>query len=387
MKIGVGKNDVLALSYPLNYGKLLLIWEKNNLCRIHYRLCPICHTRLIKHGRNKGGTRRYYCLNCQQSFSFHKKQKTSPNQVFQTFKKWITHSITLEFAGNIFLHRSKRTLITHFHKFLEIAPTPEEYFLHLKTLSISFGGTLLIDADWFGRDNCLIIYRDYPTGEIIFFRYAEGEYKNIVFNDLAFLIINGYPLKGVVSDWKGSIVAAVREISFKYFKGNLPHQRCLVHTQLQCQTFLTQRPKTEAGRNLLELVQLLNQANTVYHRNILFLWLQRFENRFLNTIRERTYSEDRKSWWYTHKYLRRTFLILKNNWDYLFVYLDYPFLVKDINGIEGLFSQLDNKLGRHRGLSKKNRGNFLYWFLYSRRFPNTRLSDIEKSSYNSQKQH
>jgi hypothetical protein len=276
------------------------------------------------------------------------------------------------------LKQSIKTLLTQFHLFLKVAPTPEEYFLRLKTLSIQFSGTLLIDADWFGRDDCLIIYRDYPTGEIIFFRYAQGEYKNIFSTDLVFLIKHGYPLKGIVSDWKGSIVASIREIGIKYFEGDLPHQRCLVHTQLQCQTLLTKRPKTEAGRNLLDLVHLLNDATTFYHRNILFLWLQRFEERFLPIIKERTYSEDKKSWWYTHKYLRRTFLILKNNWDHLFKFLNYPFLIKDTNGVEGLFSQLDNKLGRHRGLSKKNRGNFLYWFFFLKRFPNCKLSDIEK---------
>lgn len=206
---------------------------------------------------------------------------------------------------------------------------------------------MLIDADWFGHEYCLIIYRDFPTGEIIFFRYAKGEYKNIISTDIAFLVRNGYPLRGVVSDWKGTIVAVVKEIAFKYFNGSIPHQRCLVHTQLACQAYLTRRPKTEAGRNLLELVHLLN-------------------------------SEDKNNWWYTHKYLRRTFIILKNNWDYLFVYLDYPFLVKDTNRLEGLFSQLDGKLNRHRGLSEKHRGNFLYWFFFLKRFPNTKLSDIEK---------
>jgi hypothetical protein len=239
------------------------------------------------------------------------------------------------------------------------------------------GGTILIDADWFGNKYCLIVYRDHPSNEVIFFRYAEGEYKNIFLSDLSFIVKNGYPLKGVVSDWKGSIVASIKEIC-QYLNRQITHQRCLVHTQLQCQAFLTRRPKTEAGRNLLELVHLLNQANTVYHRNILFLWLTRFEDRFINTIKERTYSEDKKTWWYTHKYLRRTFLILKNNWNHLFKFLDYPFLIKDTNGLEGLFSQLDNSLGRHRGLSRKNRAGFLYWFFFLKRFPNIKLSDIEK---------
>ncbi|MBI2611870.1 hypothetical protein HYW54_03955 [Candidatus Gottesmanbacteria bacterium] len=272
-----------------------------------------------------------------------------------------------------------RTLFTHFHAFLSEAPLPEEYFQHICSAGITFGGTLLVDADWFGSEYCFLIYKDIPTGEVVFFRYALGEYKDIIKADIAFLIQNGYPLKGIVSDWKGSIVAAVRDIALKYFEGNLPHQRCLVHTQLQCQTFLTLKPKTEAGRNLLELVHLLNGVETIYHRNILFRWLKRYEERFMETIRERTYSEDKNNWWYTHKYLRRTFLLLKNNWDNLFVYLTYPFLIKDTNGLEGIFSQLDNSLGRHRGLSKKHRPHFLYWFFYLKQFPKITLSDIKKS--------
>lgn len=100
------------------------------------------------------------------------------------------------------LGQSIKTLLTQFHSLLEVAPTPGEYFLRLTTLSLQSGGTLLIDADWFGNEYCLIIYRDYPTGEIVFFRYADGEYKNLFFQDISFLIKMGYPLKGVVSDWK-----------------------------------------------------------------------------------------------------------------------------------------------------------------------------------------
>lgn len=297
---------------------------------------------------------------------------------FKAFKIWIGNAITAKTISKVIYKKSLRTLFTHFHSFLNSPPVPENYFPELINSGTTFGGTILIDADWFGNEYCLIIYRDYPSGEIIFYRYSEGEYKNIISADISFLVRNGYPLRGVVSDWKGSIVAAVKEIAGKFFNGDLPHQRCLVHTQLQCQTYLTRRPKTEAGRNLLELVHLLNQVKTIYHRNILFLWLQRFEERYMPAIKERTYSEDKKNWWYTHKYLRRTFLILKNNWDHLFVYLDYPYLVKDTNRLEGLFSQLDNSLGRHRGLSKKSRANFLYWFFLLKRFPNTKLSGIEK---------
>lgn len=374
MKKCVDRNDILGLPYVLKHGKLPLIWEKKHPASNFYRTCSRCGAKLVKNGKTKGRKQRFICIPCGYTVSFGKEQKEEIR--FKAFKVWVGSAVTTNTISKFIYKKSLRTLFTHFHTFLANSPTPEVYFHNLINCGAAFGGTILIDADWFGNEYCLIIYRDYPSGEIVFFRYAEGEYKNIFLSDIAFLVINGYPLKGVVSDWKSSIVATVKEISFKYFEGNLPHQRCLVHTQLQCQTFLTRRPKTEAGRNLLELVHLLNHVKTFYHRNILCLWLVRFTLRFLPIIKERTYSEDKKSWWYTHKYLRRTFLILKNNWDHLFVYLDYPFLIKDTNRLEGLFSQLDNSLGRHRGLSRKNRPNFLYWFFFLKRFPNIKLSDI-----------
>lgn len=278
------------------------------------------------------------------------------------------NSLTVEFLSFNLIDKSRQQLSFYFQDFLKIPPSPEEFFKTLVKRGVKFNETLLIDADWFKNESCLIVYRDYPEEKTIFYRYSLGEYKEIIFNDISFLVKNGYPLKGVVSDWKGSIVTAVRVISFKYFAGKLPHQRCLVHTQLRCQTLLTQRPKTEAGKSLLDLVYCLNSVSSFYEEKILFSWLKRFKERFLPVIKERTYSLDKKSWWYTHKYLRRAYLTLKNNWENLFLYLSFPFLSKDTNGLEGLFSQLDCSLGRHRGLAKKNRGNFLYWFFFLKSF-------------------
>lgn len=250
----------------------------------------------------------------------------------------------------------------------------------------NLGGVLLIDADYFGTKNCLIVYRDYPSGTNVFYRWAQGEFKNEILADLCFLVKNDYPLKGAVSDWKRAIVSAVQIVSQKYacklnLKQPLPHQRCLVHVQLSCQGWLTKKPKTEAGQNLLQLVHLLNEVKSHYEKNILYLWLKRFETRYGDFVQEKTYSQDKqdkKNWWYTHKYLRRAFVLLKRNWEDLFVYLDYRYLSKDSNGLEGFFSQLDGSVNRHRGLKRERLPHFLYWYLFLKQFPNTILQDIEK---------
>ena len=62
--------------------------------------------------------------------------------------------------------------------------------------------------------------------------------------------------------------------------------------------------------------------------------------------------------------------MLSRNTDSLFLYLKHP-VPKDTNGIEGVFSQLDTKLSRHRGMSRKRREDLISWYFYLREFPNS----------------
>lgn len=288
------------------------------------------------------------------------------------------------------MDRSISVLLDCFREFLSLSPAPKDYFKRLKDdkkLFRNLNGVLSIDADYFGRSNCLVVYRDYPSGVNVFYRWAQGEFKNEILADLCFLVENGYPLKGAVSDWKRAIVSAVKTVSQEQAHAlsldrPLPHQRCLVHVQLTCQSWLTQKPKTKAGQNLLQLIHLLNKVNSHNEKKILNLWLKRFEKRYGGFVRERTYSDDeqgKKIWWYTHKYLRRAFVLLKRNWKNLFLYLDYPYLSKDTNGLEGFFSQLDSSINRHRGLKRERLPHFLYWYLFLKQFPNVKLQDIKRS--------
>ena len=181
--------------------------------------------------------------------------------------------------------------------------------------------------------------------------------------NLTQIIKLGYIIKGVTSDRHGSLTSALKSI----LAADIPHQHCLVHLQRLCQSLLTRNPKTEAGKELLELVRFLNKINNHYEKNIWLKWFERLTRRHEDLIKERTYfknEEGRTTWWYTHKNLRRTFRTIERSKDNLFLYLDHPDLLKDINGLEGEFSHLKTKLSIHRGLKRGRKANFVKWYFY-----------------------
>lgn len=224
-----------------------------------------------------------------------------------------------------------------------------------------------MDGDWFGRDRCLILYKDHPTGKLLLWRFADSEAYGEIFPDLLFLAEHGYPFNGAVSDGRRSIFAAVKSLAF-YLKKEIPHQRCLVHTQMLVQGLLTRKPKTEAGWRLRETVSYLNQIKTDYEKNIWLKWLVRWELQYGCLLKERTYDEN-GHWWHTHRNLRRAYRALAVNPEHLFRYLEDHNLPKDTNGIEGVFSQLDDKVSRHRGLRQEKKEALISYYLYLKEFP------------------
>ena len=194
---------------------------------------------------------------------------------------------------------------------------------------------------------------------IIFWAFFEREtFSNYIYC-LSRLIEIGYIVQSVTSDKHGSLLGAVKRIF-----PHVPHQHCLVHIQRRCETLLTKNPETAAGRNLLELVRLVNRIYTQNDKRVFLLWLDRFEKRYAETLKKRTYSSSRGSWWYTHKNLRLAFNTLKSSKDNMFLYLDNPNIPKDTNGLEAEFTHLKTKLNMHRGLSKARRENYVFWYWF-----------------------
>lgn len=84
----------------------------------------------------------------------------------------------------------------------------------------------------------------------------------------------------------------------------------------------------------------------------------------------------RKKWWYTHGNLRSAIRLLTQNHDYTFAYLGNSLLPKTNNSLEGINSQIDAKLGIHRGMKFNQQVSFIFWLLAFSRVKNR--SDLKK---------
>jgi len=247
---------------------------------------------------------------------------------------------------------SRSSLQRHFYQFLDKPPSPE--LLRLPKEKEIY---LKIDGSYFRRWGCVLVHK--ADRKIIFWDFTLRENYFSYCLDFAKIKELGYKILGTISDWHGGLMSALKSLF-----PDIPHQRCLVHTQRFCQSLLTQRPETEAGIRLLEIVKFLNQIKNKNEKEIWIKWLSRFERRYLKVINERTYAEDKKHWWHTHKNLRRAFRTLRSSIDNLFLYLDFPDLPKDTNGLEAEFSHLKRKLSLHRGLKRERKISLIKWYFY-----------------------
>jgi len=317
-------------------------------------------------------------LACNITFTFGSKERFSKRLLFSTFKEWVLETLTLGYLSRR-TGIAYQTLSLRFSQFLNLTLDPHIYFLKLKDKlaaeGVLLGGHLLLDGDWFHHERCVVVYKDWETRRILLWRFADGEFKDNIASDINFLTTNGYPLKGVTSDWHGGAVAAVTSLNIP----ELPHQRCLVHTQLFGERLLTQHPETEAGRQLLEIVYQLNSIKSLPESGVWIAWLKRWGVRHEGMLFQKSYGDGGKRWWYTHGSLRRVYYSLIHTLDHLFLYLKFPPLPKDTNCVEGFFSQLDSKLGRHRGQTQKRREEFIAWYLFLREFPKSGVQEIPKT--------
>ena len=166
--------------------------------------------------------------------------------------------------------------------------------------------------------------------------------------------------KGAVSDWKGAIVASIAS----YF-GIISHQRCLAHIIRQAKRLLPKYSPFEATQRLREIAKDLLLVETVHDPHVWKTSLLRWEKQYGYMLKEKTIGGPfiKKKWWYTHGNLRRAWRLLTHDQEPLFVFLTNPLIPKTNNALEGVNSNLKQKLGDHRGMSTARQASFLSWYM------------------------
>lgn len=217
---------------------------------------------------------------------------------------------------------------------------------------------LIIDGVHFGQEFCLVNYLDNDLKYLQLHSLMERENFEGFLVDLNLLKTSMLQVVSITSDGKQGLIKAVKQV----FPETV-HQRCVIHIQRMSLIYLTRFPKTEAGRMLRYLVVKLHEINSYQRRDIWIKLFNRWHEEYDDFLKEKSESSSGRKW-YTHKLLRRTRSLIKNALPNLFHYLDDSKIPKSTNGLETRFSYLKNNLKIHRGLTKKNRRNFILWYNY-----------------------
>lgn len=242
------------------------------------------------------------------------------------------------------------------------------------------------DGKFLHRNGVFLIHRDITHGENLFWSFWKSESYFAFDSDLKVLSrlitdFNGDLPKGAVSDWKGAIIAAVN-IHF----GPIPHQRCLTHVTRMVKRLLPENSPFPATRSLRQIAQELISVE-FWQDEVDWLWsLKVWKEKYGYMLKEKTIGvKTRKRWWYTHGNLRRGYRLLTHEQDPFFVHLNYPLINHSNNSLEGVNSQLKQKLGEHRGMKTQQQVSFLSWYLTFKRIKNKselkKLWDVWKSEF------
>lgn len=230
---------------------------------------------------------------------------------------------------------------------------------------------LLIDGTYFNNDLCLVLYQDNDVKYTQLYRFSDRERYDEIVEDLQNLKAIGVELASITCDGHRAILKAIKTV--------YPHvavQRCVVHIQRMALTWLTRNPKTQAGRDLRGIALKTHRVNSPLERDYWIASLARWYQSNEVFLKEKRINPLTGRGWYVHRILRRVVYLIVKALPDMFHYLDDIQIPKSTNGLESYFAHLKNNLNVHRGLSGKNRKNFLRWYLH---FKNASRSAFSKS--------
>jgi hypothetical protein len=255
---------------------------------------------------------------------------------------------------------------------------PEVVWVLLPPKLLSSAGEWVygVDGKWLHRAGVILNHRDITNGENLWWSYHPSESFDAYHSDLIQLskqLDPNYLPSGAISDWKSSGVSAITG-NF----GPVPHQRCLIHVQRSAKSLLPKNSTIPATLELREIakeiIHLDDEIMVWNWQSKLIEWGIKYEKLLtIKTIGVGT----QKKWWYTHGNLRRAWALLTKDVNPFFVYLDYPQIPRDNNSLEGVNSNLKQKLGDHRGMKLKQQTQFAFWyFTFSRAKNRTNLKKL-----------
>lgn len=205
---------------------------------------------------------------------------------------------------------------------------------------------LVVDATFFGKRETgqwgVVVFRDWDKKENLWWKFIDEESIFAYVEGKNFIEKKGYKTLSVTCDGFRGLTSV--------FNG-IPVQFCHFHQKQIVRRYVTQNPRLQAGKDLLEIVKLLP---IVSEKEFEFL-LKRYLIQHKEFLNEKTTDPLTGQWSFTHKRLKSAIKSLQFNLPHLFTYRKYPDLniPSTTNTLESHFSHLKDILRIHRGLSRK----------------------------------
>lgn len=201
---------------------------------------------------------------------------------------------------------------------------------------------LLIDATFFGREYGFLVFHD--CQKVIYFKEIKTESIKDFREGINALKAANYRILSVTIDGRRGYINNIRKLL-----GNIPIQMCLFHQKAIVRRYITDRPRSQCGKRLKELMHRFCKPELQQEFIDQFYFLQD-QYRYLLLQRNELGH-------YKHNALRAAFRSIDSNMPYLFTYTDFKGLniPPTINHLEGMFGHLKEKIKIHRGLNKNRK--------------------------------
>ena len=201
---------------------------------------------------------------------------------------------------------------------------------------------LLIDATFFGREYGFLVFHD--CQKVVYFKEIKTESVKDFREGLIAIKAANYHILSITIDGRRGYINNIRKLL-----GNIPIQMCLFHQKAIIRRYVTDRPQSQCGKDLQELMHLLCKSKSQQEFIDQFYLLQ---ERYRYVLLQRN-----EFGGYKHNALRAAFRSIDSNMDYLFTYTDIKNLniPSTINHLEGLFGHLKERIKIHRRLDKNRK--------------------------------
>lgn len=218
---------------------------------------------------------------------------------------------------------------------------------------------IVADMTFWGSAYGVCVFRSPALKRNLWWQESVQETPWLYADGLRHLQQQGWDITGVVIDGK-------RGVAQIFERKGIPVQYCHFHQIKTVTKYLTKKPTTEAAQELRALARTLPRTDEQTFRASLSDWYTRHEA-FLN---ERSLAPHKKRGWeYTHRRVRSAHRSLKENCHRLFTYQRYSELnlPNTTNCLDGMFSQIKNRLAVHRGLRRDRRYKMICEILSGRK--------------------